>query len=68
MRHVFPFLLCGMFAVLPTITTGCGEKTVSKETTTVRESDGDAKTTERKVTKQPDGTMRETTTEKKVNP
>ncbi len=67
MPHVFPFMLCGMFAAMPAITTGCGEKTVSKETTTVRESDGDAKSTERKVTKQPDGTMRETTTERKVD-
>jgi hypothetical protein len=53
-----------MFAALPTITTGGGEKTVAKETTTVR--DGDAKTTERKVTKQPDGTMREATTGMKI--
>ena len=67
MRHTFPFLLCGMFAAMPAITTGCGEKTVSRETTTVRESDGDAKSTERKVTRQPDGTMKETTTERKVD-
>ena len=39
----------------------------SRRITTVRESDGDTKTTERKVTKQPDGTMRETTTERKVD-
>lgn len=65
MRHAFPFLLCGVFMAVPAVT-GC-EKTVSKETTTVRESDGDATRTERKVTRQPDGTMRETTTEKKVD-
>ena len=65
MRHVFPFLLCGMFMAVPAIT-GC-ERTVSKETTTVRDGDGDVKQTETKVTQQPDGSRRQTTTEREVN-
>jgi hypothetical protein len=64
MRKLFPFALCGAFMLVPAIT-GC-ERTVSKETQTERSSDGDVKTTEKKVTKQPDGTLKETTSEKKV--
>ena len=65
MRKLFPFALCGAFMLVPAIT-GC-ERTVSKETETVKSSDGTSKTTEKKVTEQPDGTLKETTTEKKVD-
>ncbi|QOV87992.1 hypothetical protein [Humisphaera borealis] len=64
MRKLFPFVLCGAFLAVPAIS-GC-DRTVSKETETVKSTDGTSKTTEKKVTEQPDGTLKETTTEKKV--
>ena len=65
MRKLFPFALCGAFMLVPAVT-GC-DKTTSKETTTETSSDGDMKKTEKKVTEKSDGTVKETTTEKKVD-
>jgi len=64
MRHLFPFCLCGAFMLTPAIT-GC-DRTVSKETETVRSSDGDVKKTEKTVTEQPDGSLKETVKQKEV--
>lgn len=64
MRPFFPFVLCGAFMAVPAIT-GC-EREVARETTTVRESDGDIEKKETVVTQQPDGSVQQKTTEKEV--
>lgn len=63
---MFPIGLCLAFAVVPAVV-GC-DKTVSKEQTTVRKSDGSTSTQEKTTTQSPDGKTTEKTTEKTNNP
>jgi hypothetical protein len=63
---MFPLALCAAFVGMPVLS-GC-EKEVSKESTTVRKSDGTVKQEETKVTKNPDGTVTEKKTEHTSNP
>jgi hypothetical protein len=65
-RKLMPLAMCCAFAAVPALT-GC-DKTVSKETTTERKSDGTSKVEEKKTVQSPDGKVTETTKEKSSNP
>ena len=65
-RRMFPLALCASFLAVP-VMTGC-EKEVSKESTTVRKSDGTVKQEETKTVRNPDGTITEKKTERTNNP
>lgn len=65
-RRLIPTALSLALFGVPALT-GC-DRTVSEEHTTVRKSDGTVTQQQKKVEKQSDGTLKETTKEKTVNP
>jgi hypothetical protein len=66
-RHVLSAAGLSLAFVLAPTVVGC-DKTVSKEATTVKKSDGTSTSQEKTVTQSPDGTVKEKTTEKSKNP
>ena len=65
-RYLSTLCLFAAFAGVPALV-GC-DKTTSKETTTVRDRDGEVKKSEKVTTESPNGTVKETTSEKTVKP